>query len=94
MKNGNKWLVFGVTLIIINYGGIIMSEKKPRLSLTGAIIILSICILFSAFNISSALRDASRNNQNNGINEYELNRFNDNFEELIKTLQEENETGQ
>lgn len=71
-----------------------MSEKKPRLSLTGAIIILSICILFSAFNISSAIRDASRNNQNNGINEYELNRFNDNFEELIKTLQEENETGQ
>lgn len=71
-----------------------MSEKKPRLSLTGAIIILSICILFSAFNISSAIRDASRNNQNNGINEYELNRFNDNFEELIKTLQEENETDQ
>ncbi|MFC0561554.1 hypothetical protein [Halalkalibacter alkalisediminis] len=71
-----------------------MSEKKTRLSLTGAIVILSICILFSAFNISSAVRDASRNNPNNGINEYELNRFNDNFEELIKTLQEENETGQ
>ncbi|MFC0561904.1 hypothetical protein [Halalkalibacter alkalisediminis] len=71
-----------------------MSEKKQRLSLTGAIVILSICILFSAFNISSAIRDASRNNPKNGINEYELNRFNDNFEEFIRTLQEENETGQ
>lgn len=71
-----------------------MSEKKPRLSLTGAIVILSICILFSAFNISSAIRDASRNHPNTGVNEYELNRFNDNFEELIRTLQAENKTGQ
>ncbi|WP_035668193.1 hypothetical protein [Halalkalibacter akibai] len=71
-----------------------MSEKKPRLSLTGAIIILSICIVFSAFNISSAIRDASRNIPNNGVNEYELSRFNDNFEELINILQEENGMGQ
>ncbi|MGM0844961.1 MAG: hypothetical protein ACQEUT_08285 [Bacillota bacterium] len=70
-----------------------MSGKKPRLSLTGAIIILSICILFSAFNISSAIKEASINNSNNGINDYEINRFNNNFEELIKTLQEENEEG-
>ena len=29
-----------------------------------------------------------------GTYEYELQRFNDNFEELIKTLQENNEVGQ
>ncbi|WP_142385671.1 hypothetical protein [Metabacillus schmidteae] len=71
-----------------------MNEKKPRLSLTGAIVILSICILFSAFTISSAIRDSTRNNSDNETYEYELNRFNDNFEELIKTLQENNEVGQ
>ncbi|WP_077618250.1 hypothetical protein [Bacillus sinesaloumensis] len=67
-----------------------MNEMKPRLSLTGAMVILSICILFSAFIISSAIRDSTRNNSGNGTYEYELNRFNENFEELIKTLQENN----
>ena len=65
-----------------------LNEKKPRLSLTGAIIILSICIVFSAFTISSAIRDLSRNNIDNGTYEYELERFNGNFEELIKILKE------
>lgn len=74
--------------------GIELNEKKIRLSLTGAIVILSICILFSAFTISSAIRDSARNNTDNGTYEYELNRFNENFEELIKTLQENNEVGQ
>lgn len=77
-----------------NYKGDNVNEKKPRLSLTGAIVILSICILFSAFTISSAIRDSTRNNSDNETYEYELNRFNDNFEELIKTLQENNEVGQ
>jgi len=62
--------------------------------LTGAIVILGICILFSFFNISSAIRDTSYNNQNNEINEYEISRFNDNLVELIKTLQKGNESGQ
>lgn len=66
-----------------------MGEKRPRLSLTGALVILSICILFSAFTISSAIRDLSRHNENNVIYEYEyqMDRFNDNFEELIKALE-------
>ncbi len=71
-------------------GGKVLNEMKPRLSLTGAMVILSICILFSAFIISSAIRDSTRNNSGNGTYEYELNRFNENFEELIKTLQENN----
>jgi hypothetical protein len=71
-----------------------LNEKKIRLSLTGAIVILSICILFSAFTISSAIRDLARNNTYNGTYDYEINRFNENFEELIKTLQENNEVGQ
>ena len=69
-----------------------MNEKKPRLSLTGAIVILSICILFSAFTLSSAIRDLKETNDGNF--EYELQRFNDNFEDLIKTLQENNEVSQ
>ena len=64
-----------------------MGEKKPKLSLTGAIVILSICILFSAINISSAIRDSSMNNAGNVSYDYEINRFNENFEELIKILQ-------
>jgi hypothetical protein len=71
-----------------------LNEKKIRLSLTGSIVILSICILFSAFTISSAIRDLARNKTDNGTYDYELNRFNENFEELIKTLQENNEVGQ
>ena len=66
-----------------------LEKKKPRLSLTGAIVILSICILFSAFSISSAIRDSKETDH--GTYEYELQRFNDNFEELITTLQENNE---
>jgi hypothetical protein len=73
-------------------GGIMLNEKKPRLSLTGAIVILSICILLSAFIISSAIRNSIETDH--GTYEYELQRFNDNFEELIKTLQENNEVGQ
>jgi hypothetical protein len=62
-----------------------LNEKKIGLSLTGAIIILSISILYSASQISSAIRDSSVNT--NGSYDYELSRFNDNFEELLKTLQ-------
>ena len=69
-----------------------MEKNKPRLSLTGAIVILSICILFSAFTISSAIRDSKETDH--GTYDYELQRFNDNFEELIKTLQENKEVGQ
>ncbi|ADC51753.1 hypothetical protein BpOF4_18560 [Alkalihalophilus pseudofirmus OF4] len=72
-----------------------MEEKKPRLSLTGAIVLLSITILFSSCNISSAIRDTQPNYTGNDTYyyelDYELNRFNENFEELIKTLQENNE---
>ena len=67
-----------------------MNERKCRLSLTSAIIILSIAILFSANQISNVIRDSSINSYNTGNNnyDYELSRFNDNFEELIKALQE------
>ncbi|KAB2336576.1 hypothetical protein F7731_09415 [Cytobacillus depressus] len=67
-----------------------MNDKKIRLSLTGAIVILSICILIAASNISSAIRYLGDNTAKNN-NDYELNRFNDNFEELIKTLKEKHE---
>jgi hypothetical protein len=67
-----------------------LNEKKPKLSLTGAIVILSICILCSALLISSAIRDSSRGNEQNGSYLYEINRVNENFEELIKILQETN----
>jgi hypothetical protein len=87
-----KWRIYskyeGLSVLII--GGIMLNEKKPRLALTGAIVILSLCILISAFSISNAIRESSRNNSGNGTYEYELNRFNENFEELIKTLQENN----
>ncbi|MDV2686410.1 hypothetical protein RYX56_18740 [Alkalihalophilus lindianensis] len=62
-----------------------MSEKKPRLALTGAIIILSISILFAASSISSAIRDASRNNVEHG--QYQLERFNSNFEDYIRIME-------
>ena len=65
-----------------------LNEKKTRLSLTGAIIILSICLVFSAFTISSAIRDLSRNSVDNETYKYELERYNENFEELIKILKE------
>ncbi|MFZ0444360.1 MAG: hypothetical protein WAM95_06945 [Bacillus sp. (in: firmicutes)] len=66
-----------------------MEKKKTRLSLTGAIVILSICILFSAFSISSAIRASKETDH--GTYEYELQRFIDHFKELITTLQENNE---
>ncbi|KAB2333367.1 hypothetical protein F7731_16065 [Cytobacillus depressus] len=67
-----------------------MNDKKIRLSLTGAIVILSICILISASNISSAIRYLGDNTANNN-NDYQLSRFNDNFDELIKALKEKHE---
>lgn len=41
-----------------------MNEKTMRLSLTGAIVILSIAIFFSASQISGAIIEASRNFNN------------------------------
>ncbi|MGM0890299.1 MAG: hypothetical protein ACQEW5_25930 [Bacillota bacterium] len=67
-----------------------MNDKKIRLSLIGAIVILSICILISASNIASAIRYLGDNTANTN-NDYELGRFNDNFEELIKILKEKHE---
>jgi hypothetical protein len=69
-----------------------LNEKRIGLSLTGAIIILSISILYSASQISSAIRDPSVNT--NGSYDYELSRFNDNFEELLKTLQKNNKSNE
>ena len=85
--------VFRVSLSIYR-GGVVLNEKKVKLSLTGAIVILSICILFSAFTISSAIRDSTISNTDSGTYDYELNRFNENFEELIKILQENKEVSQ
>ena len=52
----------------------ILKEKTTRLSLTGAIVILSLVILISAFQISSAIRDASNieTNVSDEQNRYEL----------------------
>ncbi len=71
-----------------------LNEKKVRLSLTGAIIILSISILYSASQISSAIRDSSVNTNGSYDYDYELSRFNDNFEELLKTLQKNNKSNE
>ncbi|WP_394189119.1 hypothetical protein [Paenisporosarcina quisquiliarum] len=51
-----------------------MNEKTTRLSLTGAIIILSIAILFSASQISRAIIDSSSNSNNTDAeqNRYEM----------------------
>ncbi|MDT8861259.1 hypothetical protein N0O92_13540 [Alkalihalobacillus sp. MEB130] len=68
-----------------------METKKPKLSMTGAIVLLSFCIVYASLNISSAIRESSRNHVNTGFYDYEIGRFNDNFEELIKTLQENTE---
>lgn len=65
-----------------------MDDKKIRLTLAGAIIILSICILFAASSISSAINHASRNSNDNEYFQYEIDRLNENFEDLVKTLQE------
>ncbi|SOC41502.1 hypothetical protein [Ureibacillus acetophenoni] len=66
-----------------------MNEKKQKLPLTGAIVILSISILFSAYLIADAIRDTKTTHTGNYEYEYQLNRFNENFEELIKTLKED-----
>lgn len=42
----------------------ILKEKPTRLSLTGAIVILSLVILISAYQISSAIRDGSNTDTN------------------------------
>ena len=67
-----------------------MREKQLKLSLTGAIVILSICILLSASIISSAIRDSSMNNAGYESYKYEIERFNENFGEIVKILQEKN----
>lgn len=36
-----------------------MNDKKIRLSLTGAIVVLSVCILVAGFNISNSIRDTT-----------------------------------
>ena len=57
---------------VITIGGYTLNEKTMKLSQTGAIIILSIAILFSASQISSAIRDSSSNSNNT---EDEQNRY-------------------
>ncbi|MCD8510081.1 MAG: hypothetical protein LRY73_09580 [Bacillus sp. (in: Bacteria)] len=67
-----------------------MEDKKPRISMTGAIIILSISILFAASTISSAIREASRNNVDHGQYHvqylHQLEMFNSNFEEYLRDI--------
>ncbi|EPD53938.1 hypothetical protein HMPREF1210_00761 [Paenisporosarcina sp. HGH0030] len=51
-----------------------MNEKTTRLFLTGAIVVLSISILYSSFQISGAIRDTSTNGttKDEEQNRYEL----------------------
>ncbi|WP_342541623.1 hypothetical protein MHH33_09810 [Paenisporosarcina sp. FSL H8-0542] len=51
-----------------------MNEKTTRLALTGAIVVLSISILYSSFQISGAIRDTSTNGttKDEEQNRYEL----------------------
>ncbi len=67
-----------------------MNEKKVGLTITGAIVLLSISILVSSFQIAGAIREASRDEKDSDYY-YEIQRFNDNFEELIINMQKENE---
>ena len=67
--------------------GFKLDDKKIGLTLAGSIIILSICILFAASSISSATRDSS-SNQVNTYYENHIDSFNEKFENLVKTLQE------
>ena len=64
-----------------------MNDQKIRLSITGAIVLLSLAILFAGSQISSAIRDASSNNQNSDIYN-ELSRINENLITLIETLED------
>jgi len=66
-----------------------MNEKKAKLTLTGAIVILSISILFSSYLIANAIRESSESKINSETYEYEFNRFNSNIEKLIEVLTEE-----
>lgn len=73
----------------MNNGGYLkLDDKKIRLTLAGSIIILSICILFAASSISSAINHASRNSNDNEYLQYEIDRLNENIKNLVKTLQE------
>lgn len=49
-----------------------MKVKTAKLSLTGAMIILSLAILFSAFQISNAIRDTAPNRSDGEQNRYEF----------------------
>lgn len=51
-----------------------MNEKTTRLSLTGAIVVLSISILYSSFQISGAIRDTSTKT-NGTTKDEEQNRY-------------------
>jgi len=64
-----------------------LNDQKIRLSITGAIVLLSLAILFAGSQISSAIRDASSNNQNSDIYN-ELSRINENLITLIETLED------
>ncbi|HSO56915.1 MAG TPA: hypothetical protein VLQ66_01655 [Paenisporosarcina sp.] len=64
-----------------------MNDQKIRLSLTGAIVLLSLAILFAGSQISSAISDASSNNQYSGIYN-ELGSINENLITLIETLKD------
>jgi hypothetical protein len=72
----------------IEKGGVILEEKKFRLSVTGAVVILSLCILYAGSNISSAIRDVKLIEQSNETYGYELTRMNELLEELIVTIKE------
>jgi hypothetical protein len=62
-----------------------LNDQKIRLSITGAIVLLSLAILFAGSQISSAISDASSNNRNSGIYN-ELRIINEKLEALIETL--------
>ncbi|MGB2992624.1 MAG: hypothetical protein WBB47_08330 [Paenisporosarcina sp.] len=64
-----------------------MNDQKIRLSITGAIVLLSLAILFAGSQISSAISDASSNNRNSGIYN-ELRSINEKLEALIETLKD------
>lgn len=64
-------------------GGIRLKEKKPKLSLTGAIVILSIFLLVTGFNISSAIRDIKNDLNPKLENEYRYEFISANEQNLI-----------
>ncbi|WP_078552054.1 hypothetical protein [Bacillus alkalicellulosilyticus] len=62
-----------------------MTEKRPKITTTGAIIILSVSILIAASMIASAIRDSS-----NSKMDQELEIFNMNFENYIRIIENGN----